>query len=358
MTFLPDYAIHPWDSLLEALTDKKMTQAELSLRTGITEKHINQIINWKAPITSDTAILLENAIGISMTFWNNLQKDYDETIARLEAESAMQEELKLLPHFDLCYKELVKYNILEKIKDAAEKYKQLLSFYGVWSLLFLEKTESIAYRKTPWKSIDAYTLAWRLRLGTREFQKTKLPIFDEKKLKSSLPKLRKLNIMWSWFWSEVKTILSECGVWIVFSPYFSHTYVNWTARWMGNNPLIQLSMRGNSHDGLWFTLFHELAHILLHWKKDQFIDYEGEYDQNNPKEKEANDFASEILIPDDKYSAFVKKSDFSFEAIIEFSGNIEIDCWIVAWRLAKDRYISRPLANKFRKQIALTQRCD
>lgn len=353
MSFTPDYVIHPGESLLEALSDRSMTQSELALRTGLTEKHINQIINGKSPISPDTAILLENALGISMTFWNNLQKNYDETLAKLEAESSMHEELKLLPQFDLCYKELVHYNFLEKLRDKVERYKQLLTFYGVWSLLYIKDTEAIAFRKTPRKSINIHALTWWLRLGIIDYQKKKLPVYDEKKLKNCIPELRKLFNKGLSSLNEIENILFECGVWIVVLPYFSQTYVSGVARWVWDNPLVQLSRRWNTLDGLFFTLLHELAHILLHGKKDQFIDYEWEYDENNPKEKEANDYASEILIPDDKYSFFIKKWSFSFDDIMAFSNFIDVDCWIVAWRLAKERYISRPVANKYRKQIAL-----
>ena len=353
MSFTPDYVIHPGESLLEALTDRSRAQSELSIRTWLTEKHINQIINWKSPITPDTAILLQNALGISMTFWNNLQKSYDETLARLEAEQRIQEELSLLWQFKNCYKELVDKNILISVSTQIEKYTQLINYFGVSSLLRIEKTEAIAYRKSTYKDIDVPTLSAWLRLGIKEISATQLPEYDEKKLKQGIIKLRSLvSKPWS-FWEDIKNTLHECGVGVVFSPYFSRTYVNWATRWIWKNPLIQVSIRGKSHDGLWFTLFHELWHVLLHGKKDQFIEFENPDYDNNPQEKEANDFASEILIHEEDYQLFIGTKIFDFDSILSFSHKISIDPGIVAWRLAKDWYISRPIANRYRKQIAL-----
>lgn len=356
MTFKPNYAVHPWESLLEAIEFSKMTQRDLAIRTWLTEKTINQIINWSASISPDTAIKLERTLGISMRFWNNLQKNYEEALAKINAEKTVQEELSCLVYFKNCYNELVKNDVFEKVNNRVEQYKQLLEFFWVDSLLYIKNTEAIAYRKALNKRVDNYVLAWRLRIWIKNHQKMKLPIYDEKKLKNSLSILRKLiNKSW-WIWKEVEDILSECGVGIVFSPYFSRTYVNGAARRIWDNPLIQLSMRWKSHDGLWFTLFHEIWHIILHGKKDQFVDYEWENNQADIKEKEANEFAASKLIPDEKYLSFVKNWNFSFEAIINFGKSIEIDIWIIAWRLATDHYISRAIANSYRKKIALIRK--
>ena len=47
-------------------------------------------------------------------------------------------------------------------------------------------------------------------------------------------------------------------------------------------------------DHLWFTFFHEAAHILLHPKRHTFVELNG---TNNSREREANQFAADLLIP-------------------------------------------------------------
>src|SRR5688572_6404367 len=56
----PDLVLPPGDTLLEVLEDRGMTQAELAARTGLSAKHINQIAKGVAPVTPDTALLLES----------------------------------------------------------------------------------------------------------------------------------------------------------------------------------------------------------------------------------------------------------------------------------------------------------
>ena len=58
--------------------------------------------------------------------------------------------------------------------------------------------------------------------------------------------------------------------------------------------LIQLSLRYKTDDQLWFSFFHEAGHILLHGKRDLFIEDPG---MNGQKEDQADKFAADTLIP-------------------------------------------------------------
>ena len=81
---LPNYAIPPGETLRETLGPLGMTQAELAERTGRHKKTINEIITGKAAITAETALLFERVLGISASFWNNLERNYRETLARMK----------------------------------------------------------------------------------------------------------------------------------------------------------------------------------------------------------------------------------------------------------------------------------
>jgi HTH-type transcriptional regulator/antitoxin HigA len=81
--FKPNYAVPPGKTLRETLESLGMTQAELAKRTGRPKKTINEIIKGKAIITPDTAIQLERVVGVPASFWNNLERNYQETLARL-----------------------------------------------------------------------------------------------------------------------------------------------------------------------------------------------------------------------------------------------------------------------------------
>ena len=68
------------------------------------------------------------------------------------------------------------------------------------------------------------------------------------------------------------------------------------ARWLTKDKaLIQLSLKYKSDDQFWFSFFHEGCHVLKHGKKDVFVDYG--YSEDDPMEREANEFARDFLIP-------------------------------------------------------------
>ena len=104
-------------------------------------------------------------------------------------------------------------------------------------------------------------------------------------------------------WPEICRLCTESGVAVVLVPELPKTHVSGFTRWLTpDKALIQLSLRYKTDDLLWFTFFHEAAHILLHGKRDVFVEYRG---VSNPKEQEANQWAADFLIALDDWIAFL-----------------------------------------------------
>ena len=92
-TFDPDYVVPPGATLKETLDAKGMSQAELSLRTGLAEKTISQIVHGIAPISYDTAEKLELATGVPANFWNRRELSYRERLARREEAARLEQDV-------------------------------------------------------------------------------------------------------------------------------------------------------------------------------------------------------------------------------------------------------------------------
>src|SRR5690349_21772166 len=145
MAYEPNIAIHPGHVIAKALEREGMTQKNLCERTGLSEKHVSQIINGEASITVDTALLLENALGGSAAYWINAEKNYRETKARLERASLLTKEAPFVEKFP--YKELLTRGYVASTNSKEQKVENLWKFFGVNSLTFVQTTEAIAYRK-------------------------------------------------------------------------------------------------------------------------------------------------------------------------------------------------------------------
>ena len=116
---------------------------------------------------------------------------------------------------------------------------------------------------------------------------------------------------------------------------------------MANKAVIQLSLRYKRDDQLWFSFFHEAGHILLHGKKDVFI----EDDNKNDKEQEADNFAAEILVPQKELQQFLHSSNPSKAAIKRFASELSIAPGIVVGRLQHDGHLPHSHCNDLKRRL-------
>ncbi len=70
--------IHPGEVLLEDfLRPMGISQYRLAQRMHVPPRRINEIVHGTRRITPETAIRLSRALGVSDTYWLNMQNDYD-----------------------------------------------------------------------------------------------------------------------------------------------------------------------------------------------------------------------------------------------------------------------------------------
>ena len=354
MSYSPNIAIHPGKMIAQAVDREGMSQKSLCIRTGITEKHLSQIINGEASLTVDTALLLENALGGSASFWINLEKNYQENKARIDRLAQIQKEIPLLSKY--AYNELAKRGYVEKTSNKENRIVNLWKFFGVNSLSYIPKTEPIAFRKQDSPSIKSEHIAAWLRCGEIEAKKQSLSEYSESKLKSILESLKHLSTQTPENYSvAIVDKLNEAGVAVVFIEHFPGSKVSGAVRWINNTPLIQLSLFYPWADIFWFNLFHELGHLMVHGKKEKFLEFENkEFSLIKEKEEQANKFASDYLIPPKEYDNFIKAGTISIKRIIEFSKNLNIHPGIVAGRLCHDGKVKWNAVASLRTRLKLS----
>ena len=92
---LANYLPVPGETIEELLESNNLSQADLALRTGLSKKHINQLIKGKKRITTETASKLSNVFTtLNPSFWNNLQRIYDEQIQEIKDKENISDEEK------------------------------------------------------------------------------------------------------------------------------------------------------------------------------------------------------------------------------------------------------------------------
>ena len=179
----------------------------------------------------------------------------------------------------------------------------LLRFFGVaspegWSAQY-DQLQAQFRRAKPDKQTDVAAITAWLRMGELQAALLRTSNYAAGALEQALPGMRALSLRPA---KEIgpglSALCSGAGVALVFVPALPRTHVTGVARWVGGKPLIQLSLLGKWNDGFWFSLFHEIAHVLKHPTRAIFLDDASSGDTvQSIEEQEANRFATDILIP-------------------------------------------------------------
>jgi HTH-type transcriptional regulator/antitoxin HigA len=357
----PNYAILPGETLRETLEAIGMTQAELAERTGRPKKTINEIIAGKVAIMAETALQLERVLGVPASFWNNLERNYQETLARLKEEEQLQKQYEWLKKFPVAT--LSKLEWIPKDDSPVKMLRSILNFFGVAGIeewkAFWEDPEA-AYRDSEAYQRNRHAVAAWLRRGELEAAQIETGPYNLRTFRMGLKKLRSLTLEPpEVFEPEMKKICAEAGIAIVFVPELPGTHVYGATRWLKpTKAIIQMSLRGKTDDHLWFTFFHEAGHIVRHGKGDMFIEAQNDDVQEGgrkEKEQEADHFSQDFLIPSQEYHAFVSDQDFSQEAIRQFAGRIGIAPGIVVGRLQHEKVIPFNQVNSLKKRLKFSE---
>lgn len=340
-TYISDLAIHPGEFLEETIEEIGMTQAELSKRLGRPQQAINEIIKGKKSITPETALELEDVLGIPSHIWIGLESEYQMIIARQEELKLMEEESSLVENFP--YADLVKLGFVKATRKAIEKVDELKRFFGVAKLIQIPqiKTYEAAFRVASQDNVSNEAIAsWiqAVRLKAKEKQIEK---FNKKKLKDNLPKIKSfMNIEINEAIKEIQKVLNSCGIVLVMLPHFKNTKIHGATFWIDNNKaVIAMTLRGSCSDIFWFSFFHEIGHILLHPKREIFLEDGGSDLKLKKQEDEADKFSSDILINEKEYNKFVLLNKFNKETILDFAKKLNIKPSIIVGRLMHDEII-------------------
>ncbi|WP_417666418.1 HigA family addiction module antitoxin [Pseudidiomarina sp.] len=350
--FQPDYAVSPGDVLNFELDLRKMTQQELSKRTGLTPKHIISILKAKAAITPETAIKLERALGMPAEYWLNLQAHYHEIRARIAEEEQLERDLGWLKRIPIGA--MIKLRWIEKYKDKKQQLIEVLRFFGIASVEQWDDMWprlNVAYRQSQTNEVYAEALSAWLRQGEIEASNIECAPYNRALFIKTLNDVKSLTTTKpTHFVPAMQELCASAGVAVVFVPALPKTGVSGATRWLNKEKaVIQLSLRYKTDDHLWFTFFHEVGHILLHGKKELFL--EGNNGMDKEKEDEANIFAENELIPQKLFSSFIAEKNFSKASISSFAESIGIAPGIVVGQLQHRKLLDVRFCNDLKQRF-------
>ena len=327
---------HPGVYIKDALDALNMSSKEFSIRTGISERTLSDLINEKGSITFDIATKLSEFFGNSINGWTNLQNAYDTYMLENQQKKEVEEDYSLLKQFK-------KYLIDNKFIDAKDdnetvvsKTRNAISVNRLAALNMKQSLVSFKEQNTEMNESNFFAQNFWLAYALTKAREIEVEPYDKKNVVEMMDNLKELLFMDpSEFYPIISERLRKCGISYVLVPYLNKSYIYGATKWFSNdNVMLAMSNRTGRADMFWFTLLHELSHVLKEHKRYCLLQ------ADNIDDEEADDLASRILIPKDEWNEFIKNAKYlsSFK-VKSFAESIDVPPFIVVGRLARENRI-------------------
>lgn len=337
-----EFIIHPGETIADVLEDRGITQIELALRTGVSPAYVSNVIAGKKGISANFAMGLEYALGVPKSFWLNLQTNYESELLEANEENTITEEERIARE---SLKDVVKYLRQKGIMPVREgKEESILSLRKALQISNIANLGEVipggAFRMATKTTVNPYVLGAWIRIcqidGADKNLSTK---FDKKYTHDLINEIKQLMCQKDVVIpKDLKAVLERHGIDFSVAENFRGAPVQGYISQKGDGKYqMVLTIRGSFADIFWFSLFHEIGHIVNGdiAKTAKFLDDGSDHD----KEIAADLYARNMLLSPESYEAFVKRGDFSIEAIQKYAQSQNVMPYIVIGRLQKEKYL-------------------
>jgi HTH-type transcriptional regulator/antitoxin HigA len=283
----------------EQMELRNWTQADLAEIIGITVKHLNKILQDNQPLTLEMARILGEIFNTTAQYWINIDTGYRLWSSTEKSKPESEAEIKASIYERMPVKDMLAKGWLQPFQSADELQKQVIEFWG-WkkldfSILDKDYLPFLTRKSEAYNQFNAsYAITWYQK-ALNESKNFSHFTYKEKKLTKLFDSLHSYTVTEDGI-NQFINELSEIGVIFFVLPHLQKTYLDGAAFYSEQNPVIVYTGRYNRIDNFWFTVAHEIAHVLNHIdKKTPFILDNLNKGDINAKETEANKLAAEKL---------------------------------------------------------------
>lgn len=347
--FAPLWASPPGATIRDRLEDLRVDTSEFAYRIGESADMVARLLDGRQEITVDLARRLATTLGASREFWINRDCQYREDLVRV----ATDEWLRELP-----FAQMTEYGWLDDPgEDWASRVDECLSFFDVndveaWRSTYEPLLADARMRiSLTHPSSNAAVAAW-LRQATRQADHIAVGTWDADKLRAALPELRKLTRRKdpADFLPRLQQMLADVGVALVVVRALPGCPASGAARKLSDDTaLIVVSMRFLVDDQFWFTVFHEIGHLLLDHADRPILDDPGADEADSPQERAANEFAAEVLLPA-VLRADVPAGALGHRQVVALASRAGVSPGVVVGQLQHDNRISQKKLNWMKRR--------
>jgi len=329
----------------EEMELREWTQEDLADVIGITPKHLNAILREKQPLTIEIARLLGEVFNTSAQYWINIDTAYRLWREQEKTEKEVAADIRGMIFERMPINDMIKKGWLLHYEGLDELKEQVMKFWGMKSLDFSHHDASLlpclTRKSEAYNQYNAsYALTW-YRKACLVAETKRLRPYDPHKLKALYEDLHSFTVL-DGGTNKFLIELNETGVIFFVLPHLSKTYLDGAAFFSGSNPVIVYTGRYKRIDNFWFTVAHEIAHIIKHIdEKTPFILDNFSNKERSRIEDEANELAGRML-KHHQITAFLEpyRTYLSTLKIEECALKLKIHPSIIIGKLAHDRKVS------------------
>jgi HTH-type transcriptional regulator/antitoxin HigA len=329
--FQPDWAVSPGTLLRSEIEERGMTQADLATRAQLTEKHVSQVMTGTVTLTAEVALAFERSLGVRAQTLLLAEARHQAARSSQDAFERLAKHERWARKFPLGV--LRANGSITGNERGGELVDRVLRFFGVADQVAFEEVSLAGisgFRRAQHLQVNEFATATWLRLGELQTARHRLPPYSSQKLRRSVASLRPLsNRPDGEAFQAARDELAMCGVALAFVDGINESRACGATRWVtATRPLIVLSDRYGYRDTLWFSLMHEIGHVLRHPRRRTFVNIPEDGDDSDGLEAEANGFAADVLVPfTDRERLLALHTRAQFRA---FAEDLSIDVSLVA----------------------------
>lgn len=347
---------HPGYYIKELVDESGLSQEDFAKNLGTTPKNLSKLINGLQSLSLEVASKLSRMLGTTIDFWLNLQNEYDIGKAEYESAKELAREREIFSLMDYSY--FVKnFKIPAFPKQVGAQIKAVREFLRISSLTILEQPDlqasfrSYSPKLSKSNIINANAM---VQIAINNMATVDSPKYNRQKFVKVVSLALGKTMDHAHFLSDLQSSFAEAGVILYALPNIKNSGINGATKKVGNRLMLLVNDRRHFADTFWFTLFHEIGHIL---NGDYGITFS---DNKNESENRADTYAREALIPQKAFDDFVavRGDNYDETSIRNFAATIHRDPGIVYGRLQKEgkipyteKYLSRKLRSKYSLHI-------
>lgn len=341
-------AFAPGFYLQKYLENQEISQEEFSKRLNISKSKMSKIINGNISLDDETISKISIVLGTSKELWRNLENKYRDKLLEIKEEKVYELEKPIVKELD--YSFWVRLKILPATRSWKEKINNLRKILQVGDLTVLKKPDLFTQYRRTGSAISEKNIissnAW-IQTAIALSKNVNVNDINLQYLKEHLTPIRNMTILEpEEFIPQLNKIFEKSGIKFVLIPDLRNTGINGAVKWInkGNNVLLILNNRRKDADIFWFSLFHEIAHVFQEKKKKMIVSPSTNKSKFENRimerlEKDADNFARDILIDRKNYNNFLSLGNFDTDSIKIFAKDQNIAPGIVVGRLQKEGYI-------------------